>query len=170
MKRLKWYFLFGVIFVIVTGSLSHFLYKWSGNNTIVGLFVPVNESVWEHMKLIFFPTLFYSLFLIFQLKKELPCITSSLYLGILLGTFFIPVFFYTYTGVLGRDFFFLDLADFVLGVILAFAAAYRLTDSCRVQPYCKFLFGLVCLCAVCFLLFTYRPPNCNLFLDPSLAG
>ena len=54
-KCLKTYTIIGVFFVLAAGSLAHFLYDWTGSNAIAGLFVPVNESVWEHMKLLFFP-------------------------------------------------------------------------------------------------------------------
>ena len=60
MKRLKCFTIAGIFFVLITGSLAHFLYGWSGNNHIVGLFTPVSESIWEHMKLIFFPMLIYT--------------------------------------------------------------------------------------------------------------
>ena len=45
----------GFVFVSVIGTLAHFVFEWSGNNTVVGLFCPINESPWEHLKLIFFP-------------------------------------------------------------------------------------------------------------------
>lgn len=45
----------GILFVSVLGVLMHFVYEWSGSNRFVGLFAPINESTWEHMKLLFFP-------------------------------------------------------------------------------------------------------------------
>ena len=53
--------LIGVIFTILFGSVNHFLYKWSGKKKIVGLISPVNESTWEHMKLITTPMILFSL-------------------------------------------------------------------------------------------------------------
>ena len=43
------------IFVTAMGTLGHFFYQWSGNNRYVGFLFPVNESTWEHMKLLFVP-------------------------------------------------------------------------------------------------------------------
>ena len=43
------------IVVFVLGTLAHFVYDWSGQNSFIGLLTPVNESTWEHMKLLFFP-------------------------------------------------------------------------------------------------------------------
>ena len=47
-----------ILAVILLGSLSHFLYELSGGAAIFALFCPINESVWEHLKLLFFPFLF----------------------------------------------------------------------------------------------------------------
>ena len=55
MKGLKSYIITGIIFVSIVGTLFHFVYEWSGNNILIGLFTPINESIWEHTKLIFFP-------------------------------------------------------------------------------------------------------------------
>lgn len=55
MKKLKCCTIIGIIFVLVLGTIFHFLYEWTENNFVVGLFAPINESVWEHMKLVFFP-------------------------------------------------------------------------------------------------------------------
>ena len=134
MNQLKRYLIIGTIFVIILGTLSHFFYDWSNNSFVVGFFSPVNESTWEHMKLVFFPMLLFSLFANSKLKSIYPCITSSLLFGILIGTFLIPIFFYTYTGILGYNVFILDLTTFILAVICAFFSVYRLTTSvgCRI--------------------------------------
>lgn len=71
MKHTKRDIIIGILFVLVTGTLSHFLYDWSGRLPVVGLFAPVNESVWEHMKLLFFPMLLYALFLCLKYKENL---------------------------------------------------------------------------------------------------
>ena len=53
---IKKYMLYGVIAIVLISSLSHFLYGFSGNIKIVGIFTPINESIWEHLKLAFYPT------------------------------------------------------------------------------------------------------------------
>lgn len=167
MNKLKLYTIIGIIFVIITGSVSHFVYEWSGNDFILGLFFPVNESTWEHMKLLFFPMLFYSLYMNHKLKTDYPCITSSLLFGILLGTVLVPVLFFTYSGILGKNFLPLDIATFVISVILAFFAVYKLTLSCKVISYESLLRLLVFIVAVCFLIFTYHPLAVGIFEVPN---
>lgn len=58
--------LFRFIFISVLGVLLHFTYEWSGDNAVVGLFSAVNESTWEHLKLLFFP------FLLLTILEVLP--------------------------------------------------------------------------------------------------
>ena len=166
MKELKCYCIIGIIFVIVTGTLTHFVYDWSGNNFIVGFFFPVNESTWEHMKLCFFPMLLYSLYLICMMKDTHPCICSASAAGILSGTFAIPVLFYTYTGILGRNFLPLDIGVFIVSVLIAFRTVYKLTVSCKVRCYMGLLWIAVAILGLCFVLFTYLPPDIGLFREP----
>lgn len=167
MNELKLYSIIGAIFVIITGTISHFIYEWSGQSFILGFFFPVNESTWEHMKLCFFPMLVYSLFVEKRLKIDYPCITSALLSGILLGTFLIPVFFYTYSGILGRNYALIDISIFVISVIIGFCVVYQLTLSCRMVACTTWLILLVSAMLVCFLVFTYLPPNIGLFISPT---
>lgn len=165
-KQLRHFTIIGIITVLTTGSLAHFAYDWSGNSHIIGLFTPINESVWEHMKLLFFPMLTYSLFMVLRFRKEYPCIVSAFCFGILSGTWLIPLFYYLYTSVLGKNIFLLDLCTFILSVLTAFLLSYRLTLSCRLKPYTVLLLTLVCILLACFVRFTYCPPDFILFQEP----
>lgn len=167
MKQLKRYMVFGICFVLLTGTLSHFLYEWTENNFVIGLFAPVNESVWEHMKLIFFPMLLYSFAGILKLRKNYPCIGSAFCFGILTGAILIPVFFYIYTCILGRNIFALDIGTFVLSTIIAFFTAYKFTISCKLKSCTFLLYGLVIIFFICFLVFTYHAPDLEIFIPAS---
>lgn len=169
MKHLKRYTIIGIIFVLIAGTLAHFLYDWTGNNHIVGLFVPVNESIWEHMKLLFFPMLIYSLIMIVILRQKYSCITSALCFGILTGAFLIPLFYYAYTSILGRDIFILDISTFILSIVIAFWLSYKLTLSCKLESHTALLCIMVCILFICFLAFTYHPPAATIFQDPTIT-
>ncbi len=168
MKNLKFFIIIGIIIVLVTGSLSHFLYSWSGNNYIIGLFAPINESVWEHMRLLFFPMLTYSLFMIFRFKETCPCVTSSFLFGTLTGTWLIPSLYYAYTCILGKNIFLLDIITFIFSVILSFWLTYKLSLSCRLKAYTHLLVGLIFILFICFVIFTYHPPNAKIFRSPTV--
>ena len=60
-KRLNGWSLAGFLAVSVLGTLAHFCYEWSGEKLLVGAFCAVNESTWEHMKLLFFPALLFTM-------------------------------------------------------------------------------------------------------------
>lgn len=166
MKRLKSYLINGIFFTIIFGTLFHFLFEWSNNNIIVGFFMPVNESIWEHMKLVFFPMLLYSLFIIPRLKNSWPCIVPSMLTGTLLCTVLIPIIFYTCTGIVGKHSFLLDIGTFVLSILIAFYTIYRLTLSCKMERYSFLLYTIIFIFLICFMRFAYYPPNIGLFTEP----
>lgn len=165
-KKLFFYTIIGILFVSITGTLLHFVYEWSGNNFFVGLIAPVNESIWEHVKLLFFPMLLYSLFMNHQLKAEYPCITSALLIGIIAGSMLIPGIFYMYTGILGFHLTFLDIAIFFISVIIAFILVYNFTLNCNMKEYTLFLKVTVSILLLLFFVFTYYPPHIALFASP----
>lgn len=165
MNKLKHYTIGGIFFVLILGTLSHFLYEWTACNDLIGFFTPVNESTWEHMKLLFFPMLLYAPFML-RIRTDYPGVISALPAGILSGTISIPVIFYTYTGILGTHFFIGDLMTFLLSVLIAFYGAYRLTLSCKLKIYAVLLWGLVCVMFIGFLVFSYQAPGIGLFAVP----
>lgn len=166
MKELRRSCIIGAIFVIITGTLAHFVYDWSGQNDIVGFFTPVSESTWEHMKLCFFPMLLYSLYMNRSLRDTHPCICSALPAGMLTGTFSIPVMFYTYTGILGQSFLPLDIGVFIVSILIAFYVVCKLTISCKVRRYMGLLWLAIAILGLNFVLFTYLPPDIGLFREP----
>lgn len=165
-KKLLLFTIIGIIFVSVTGTILHFVYEMSGYHYIAGLFAPVNESTWEHMKLIFFPMLIYTLIIYSPLKSKYPCIGSALSSGILAGTFLIPIIFYTYTGILGFNLFYLDAATFYASVIIAFVISYKIASKCRKTKFSSLLGIAIFILIVLFFIFTYYPPKIGLFAIP----
>lgn len=161
--RIKKYMISGIVFTSAAGILSHFLYQWSGKNPLLALISPVNESTWEHMKLIFFPMLLFSLFASTRLKEAAPSLTGALILGNLLGTLSIPILFYTYTGITGQNFFIADLAVFFTAVLTAWGAAWKLRDSAKVFRCRILLRSLAVLMCLLFFIFTFRVPGLPLF-------
>jgi len=48
---LKKWRLAGIFALSVLGFLLHYIFTWTHESRVLGFFVPVNESVWEHLKL-----------------------------------------------------------------------------------------------------------------------
>lgn len=165
MKGLKSYMIAGIIFVSILGTLFHFVYNWSGNNVFVGLFTPINESVWEHTKLLFFPMLIYSFYLNKKIGKDCPCLNSAMISGALSGVSLIIAMFYTYTGIIGFHTAFADISIFYICVILAFCIVYKLAVFCTVDKYDKLLKLLQILMICLYIIFTLFPPDIPLFVS-----
>lgn len=66
MKKIK---IIAVFVVMDLSVLCHFLYEWN-NNFIFSILSPVNESIWEHMKLMVTPVLLYGIFEWLYYKKK----------------------------------------------------------------------------------------------------
>ena len=166
MKGIKSYMIAGILFVSVLGTLLHFAYAFSGDNFFVGLFTPVNESTWEHTKLIYFPMLVYSFYLNKKLKGTYPCIYSATLTGGLLGVLLIIALFYTYTGIIGFNVDFVNIAIFLISVIIAFYVVYKLTLYCKAEKFKLLLQILNIVMIYLFIHFTYNPPGISLFANP----
>ena len=155
----------GFLIVSVIGTLLHFTFAWSGQTPVIGLFSAVNESTWEHMKLLFFPIL---IFIIIEYKKygaSSRDLLAARTLGLFCGLAFIPVSFYTYTGIIGKSFTVLDIAIFFVSVFLTFYISTKLLQKpLRVTSLSAVI--LLCVLTALFFLFTFNPPHIQLFLDP----
>ena len=151
------------IFVTVLGTLGHFFYKWSNYNPYIGLLFPVNESPWEHLKLFFFPSLFCYIFLSLLKHSKIPCILYTFPKTILLGTFLIPVLFYSYSGILGFNLPFLDISTFYITVFLSFLYLYKTTVTVKKLEYSLWSNLLLIFLAFLFISFSYNPPALGIF-------
>ena len=118
-RRLNIFLIIGAVFTIITGTLLHFVYEWSGESLFVGIFSPINESVWEHLKLLFFPMSVWILIGYFIFGKKFKTYIPSAVIGILSGMILIPMWFYTYTVFTGKPILFLDILSFIISVCVA---------------------------------------------------
>lgn len=150
------------LFIVILGSLLHFVYEWSGNNFIVGLFSPVNESVWEHLKLLFFPMLFLTVWDFFTKEDKKLNFLPSRVSGILAGYGFIVTAYYTITGVLGKNIDWINIAIFLLGVGFSFLAERKVAKgNSRITPNTALILLIILL--LLFMVFTVAPPKLGLF-------
>ncbi len=82
----------GFLFTAIAGTLLHFLYDWSGQSLLIAPFSAVNESIWEHMKLLFFPMLLFAAAESRFISGKYPNFWCAKLLGIAAGLLLIPVF------------------------------------------------------------------------------
>jgi hypothetical protein len=156
----------GAFFVIFAGSALHFVYGWSGNSPVIGLFAPVNESVWEHLKMGFWTLIPFSLVEYAFLGGGVRGFFFSKLAGVLILIAVILGIYYGYMAVLKREILVVDISSFVLGAILCQIIAFRLMSRARVPAWMEAL-GIcgIAVIALLFMVFTYAPPHFPLFMD-----
>lgn len=164
-KKILKFQIFSTILTMILGTLLHFTFEWSGNNSFVATFSAVNESTWEHIKLIFFPMILTTIIGYFYIGKNTSNFLCSKLIGIITAISFTVIFFYTYTGILGANFAFIDISIFFIAVLLGEYITYKLLLS---DFSCNKIISLLLLIILlfCFVLFTYFPPKIGLFKDP----
>ena len=157
----------GFAFVTFGGTILHFLYDWTGGSILFAPFSGVNESTWEHMKLLFWPMFLFALVqrLFFKDQENYWCVKLA---EILLGLMLIPVLFYTYTGVWGQMRDWANIAVFFLAALGAFLLDCSLLRRNRLSSPWQQVLGLVMLWALafCFVWCTFRPFHIALWRDP----
>ena len=158
----------GALFTILVGSGLHFLFEWSGRNTVVGLFSAVNESTWEHLKLLAIPMLVFAIVEYAVYGRKIANFAPVRALSILAGMAAIPILFYTYTGIIGKNYLLADIGTFVIGVLLAYFLSDRYLDTPAMSSKKCIAAGwvLLALILVAFIVFTLYPPQIALFQDP----
>lgn len=148
------------------GTLLHFLYDWLGESVFVAPFSSVNESTWEHMKLLFWPMFIFAIVqsFFFKDRKDFWCVKLR---GTLLGLILIPVLFYTYNGVIGKSPDWINIAIFFISAAVAYIYETRLFNSGKLSSQnSKRSFIWLCVIAVLFVVFTFRTPELGIFKDP----
>lgn len=158
----------GFFAVGILGAVGHFLFQWSGENSVAAAFAAVNESTWEHMKLLFFPAFLFSGIQMSVQGRNYPNFLAARTISILTGLLLIPVIFYTYSGALGWRVEWFDILIFYLADAGMFWMDYRLLRQGRMVSLWQQLLGLVILWAAAFAFVwcTFQPPHLALWRDP----
>lgn len=161
----------GIAFIVVLGSVLHFAFEWSGPWIPLGAIAAVNESVWEHLKLGFWPALVYAALEYTRFGKSVYNFLSAKTLGICLIPITIVVLYYAYTAILGRGLLIVDILIFVAAVIVGQLVSYRLLTASplpeklnRLAPIALVILGIL------LVLFTFCPPQLPLFRDSVTGG
>ena len=155
---------FGV--TALAGTLLHFLYDWLGEAKWIAPFSGVNESTWEHMKLLFWPMFIYSVVQSF-FHGDIEGFWCIKLRGILLGLALIPTLFYTYNGAIGKSPDWLNIAIFFISAAVAYIFETRLFNSGKVRCLSpRAAFVTLCIIAALFVVFTFVTPTIGIFRDP----
>lgn len=163
----KW-ILIGVPVLFIIGSVMHFMYNICLENPIVGIFAPVNESIWEHSKMVVWPLiLWWSLYYCFR-GKEYEINGNKWFEGALVALvtslITMPMLYYFYTAAFGVELLWVDI------LILLFSVLFGQLMGLHIYRYgkginMKFSIAVLVIIVLMFMLFTFFPPTIPLFQD-----
>jgi hypothetical protein len=169
-KQIRKWELIGIAVIAGVGAVMHFAFEWSGELRPVAVFAAVNESVWEHLKLTYWPALLYAAISYRKLKGLSDNFTIAKAVGIYVMPAAILALFYAYTAITGSDNLIADIAIFVVAIALGQLASYKILTLPQLSRrlYILAVVGLVVL-GVLYALFTFYPPQAHIFRD-SVTG
>ena len=142
-----------IFFSLILGTLLHFTYEWSGRNLFVASFSAVNESVWEPLKLAFFPMIIAAIIEYFFVKDEVNNYVEAKTIGIFTAISFIVVLFFTYSGIIGTSIIVIDILIFIASIILGEYVAYKLMKREDESTYITEILSIIILVFLLICLF-----------------
>ena len=122
-KQINVIYYFSSVIIFLLSALSHFMYDWTNNNEFISMFVPTNESIFQHLKMIFFPIVLYYLvtYIIYNRKYDiifykwiLSAITTFLFTSGL-----ITASYYIFRTGFNIESMFIDIVSLISGLILS---------------------------------------------------
>jgi hypothetical protein len=150
------------------GTLLHFLYEWT-SSPLAAPFSGVNESTWEHMKLLFWPLFIFAVVESFFFR-DYESFWGTKLCGTLLGITLIPVIFYTYNGVIGKSPDWVNIAIFFISAAVAYIYEFqKLSSGTRALVPKKYAIPSFIVIALLFVIFSFNPPSLAIFIDTTKA-
>lgn len=157
-------YLIAFVLAAAAGTALHFLYGILPN-PLTALISPVNESVWEHMKLLFWPTLAAAAVLAAMSRHKIR-IWSGFLLSLLVMPAFLLCVYYSLKCAFHIESLAIDLALYYGTMAGGFWLAYLSAKSRRLQRAAPWLLLPVMLCGAALILFTFAAPPLPIFLPP----
>lgn len=164
MKKIKF---IGVIVIFLLTILYHFLYDWLPN-PVFSVFFPVNESIWEHMKLLYSGIFTWGVIEYFILRKKgisYRNFFSTLFLEMVTSIMIYLIMYLPLYNVFGENMV-ISIGLLIVVIILEEIFSYYLfsySKENRILNRISILF--IVLGFVVFLCFTYDPPKNYIFYD-----
>lgn len=167
LKEERW-ILIGIPVLFIIGSLWHSIYEFTGNKFLVGLFAAVNESIWEHTKMVLIPIIAWFLiyYLVFSKKHKInkDKWLTSLLVSLITSIISIPMLYYFYTSAFGIESIVCDI------LILFLAIAFGQSLALHIYRYSKGInHNLVSVILILivggYIFLTLSPPKIPMFRD-----
>ena len=166
-KSLSFWQFAGFVFTCAFGTFLHFLFDITNQNVIASLFSAVNESIWEHMKLLYFPMFIFAIIESRYFKDEYQNFWCAKAIGFLAGLISIPLIYYFYTGAFGVNADWFNILIFFIAAAISFYIETKIIKNgrqCFISPTVSKI--VILILGILFIIFTFCTPKIPLFKDP----
>ena len=160
----------GIPIIFFIGSLMHFLYDLSGKNIFVGLISAVNESVWEHSKMVLWPVICWWTIYYMKNNKKNKIDRNKWFTGglvaLLTALITMPMIYYFYTEAFGIEILIIDISILFLAILfgqLLGLHVYKYSKGINASVSIRIFIVLILL----FAIFTLYQPHLPIFKDSS---
>ena len=156
----------GTIIAFLLTFIIHNLYVYIPN-IITSIIAPVNESIWEHMKLLFTSILIAGVIqklIVINKKLDINNVCISNFTGALLS---IPLFLIIYIPIynkIGKNFI-LTIIIMLIVIIISEYISYKIMNSKALNMENHAIIFTIIVYLIFFILTIY-PPHNNIFIDP----
>ncbi len=163
MKKTK---IIGALVSFILSIILHFIYGWFPNS-IIGIAAPVNESIWEHMKLIVSSTLLFSILEFFMYRKKNIAYNNFLLsyaISCILGVFIYLILYIPLNDIFGHKAYIAISLLFLIFIFIQVISYYIMN---RVKINYGNELGILLIIIIYFIFgyLTYHPPKINMFYD-----
>ena len=158
--------LIGAPIIFILGASFHFLYKYGGKKSWMTIISPVNESLWEHLKIGYYPFLIYAFVQVLLLSTVPQNLLTAEFIGLYSMLACIVVVELIYPAILKRNVLILDFVVFFLAILFGQIVSYLImTNYGQIIVYEYWIFFVIIFNALLFYIFSFRPPKISIFRD-----
>ena len=155
-----------ILGIIILCFIFHFIYEWFPNK-LFALFFPVNESIWEHMKILFSSICFYGIIDYIVLSKNKIKFNNFVFnifiTGIISIILYLIIFLPIY-NIIGENMFF-SISLMIIVIIISQIISYFVLKSKPIKYIDIISFILIIITYIIFGYLTYNPIHNYIFFD-----
>lgn len=155
-----------IIGIFILCFISHFLYSWIPSG-LTSIFFPVNESIWEHMKMIFTSIILYGI-IDYIILNKFNIKYNNYFLSLFITAFIsIPIYLSIYLPIfykIGENMF-INIGLMLIVIIITQVIAYYILNSNDNKLLNYLSIVLIIICYIIFGYLTYHPIKSEIFFD-----
>ena len=163
-KKLKF---LSIIIIFVLCFPLHNIYKLFPC-TITSIVSPINESIWEHMKILFTSTILSIAFQIlytYQKKETINNIAISNYISSIINIIIFLIIYIPLYKLLGENFI-ITIIVMLISIVISQLSTVPLLTTQKLK-FNKYTIYLILITYLIFYYLTYNPLNIEIFIDPT---